>query len=410
MIASTARLICTVFGIALGFLHLVNGQSNPGSMVLEHVNIIDGLSSAPLLDRTVVVTNGKITSIASAAGDVRGDAARFDLRGKWLMPGYVDAHVHFFEMEAARRALRLGTTTVRTMQCDRFLDVQIRDAHRQGREDLPDVVAAGYQIRPDMSPAFFEDFPQLAELRTRVSGAENMRRVVRALVSRRVDHVKFLATERAGTPETDPRKRTFTDEEIYALVDEARKAGLRVAAHAHGDEGALAAVKAGVHSIEHGTFISDETLELMRQKQIFYVPTFTFVSEPPARPQDRDNPILAERKRVGVPLRTRLALLAENRGVPLAAGTDIRYSTPDLSLADEALSLHKAGISPARVLQIMTTGSATLLGVENRTGAIKVGLEADFVVLAANPLNGLEALKDIRMVVNDGKVAVNKLD
>jgi imidazolonepropionase-like amidohydrolase len=304
----------------------------------------------------------------------------------------------------------VGATTVRTMQCDRFVDVQVRDAHRQGRADLPDVVAAGYMIRPDMSPAFFEDFPELAELRTRLSGAENLRRVVRALVSRRVDHIKFLATERAGTPETDPRKRTFTDDEIKALVDEARRAGLPVAAHAHGEEGALAAVKVGVHSIEHGTFVSDGTLELMRQKRIFYVPTLTAANQPPTRPQDRDNPILAERNRIAVPLLNRLAQLAETRGVPLAAGTDGRYSTADLSLADEAVSLHKAGIPPARVLQIMTTGSATLLGVQRRTGAIKVGLEADIVVVGANPLTALEALKDIRMVVNDGKVAVNKLD
>jgi imidazolonepropionase-like amidohydrolase len=294
------------------------------------------------------------------------------------------------------------------MQCDRFVDVQIRDAHRQGREDLPDVVAAGYMIRPDMSPAFFEDFPELAELRTRLSGAENLRRVVRALVSRRVDHIKFLATERAGTPETDPRKRTFSDDEIAALVDEARKAGRRVAAHAHGDEGASAAVKSGVHSVEHGTFMEEETLAAMQQKGTFYVPTFTVERQPPTRTEDRDNPILAERRRIGLPLRTKLTGLAESRGIPLAAGTDLRYNMPNLSMADEALYLEKAGVLPSRVLQIMTSGSATLLGVQNRTGAIEAGLEADLVVLGANPLAGLEALKDIRMIVNDGKIAFRK--
>ncbi len=169
------------------------------------------------------------------------------------------------------------------MHCERFLDVRIREAHRQGGEDLPDVVAAGYQIRPDMAAAFFEDFPALADLRTRVSGTDNVRRVVRAIVSRGVDHIKFLATERSGD---DPRKRTFSDEEIEALVDEARKAGLRVAAHAHGDEGAVAAVKAGVHSIEHGTFISDQTLASMKQRGTYYVPTF---ARQLPRPEDTDS-------------------------------------------------------------------------------------------------------------------------
>lgn len=129
-----------------------------------------------------------------------------------------------------------------------FLDVEIREAHRRGDETLPDVVAAGYQVRPDMFPAFFEDFPALADMKARVSGADNIRRVVRAIASRRVDHIKFLATERAGIPETDPRKRTFSDEETVALVDEARRLGLPANAHAHGDEGARAALLAGVRS------------------------------------------------------------------------------------------------------------------------------------------------------------------
>jgi imidazolonepropionase-like amidohydrolase len=140
------------------------------------------------------------------------------------------------------------------------------------------------------------------------------------------------------------------------------------------------------------------------------VPTFTVEGQPPSLPADRDNPILAERRRVGFPLRNKLTRLAAARGVPLGAGTDVRYATAELSMADEALHLQKAGLSAARVLQIITSGSATLLGVQGRTGAIKVGLEADFVVLGTNPLVGLDALRDIRMIVNDGKVAFRKPD
>ena len=169
-------------------------------------------------------------------------------------------------------------------------------------------------------------------------------------------------------------------------------------------------MKAGVHSIEHGTFLSDETLSLMQQKGTYYVPTFTVERQPPARPEDRDSPILAERRRISLPLRNRLTMLAEARGIPLAAGTDVRYATTDLSMADEALYLQKAGLPVVRVLQIITSGSATLLGIANRTGAIKAGLEADFVILGANPLEGLEALRDIRMIVNGGKVAFRTLE
>jgi imidazolonepropionase-like amidohydrolase len=259
-----------------------------------------------------------------------------------------------------------------------------------------------------MFPAFFEDFPELADMRERIAGVEGVRRVVRALVSRGVDHIKFLATERAGTPETDPRKRTFPDEEIDAILDEARKAGLNAAAHAHGEEGALAAVKAGVHSVEHGTFLSDSTLTSMRQKKIFFVPTFTGGSQVPSRPQDRDNPILLERRRVSLPLRNRLTLLAHRQGVPLAAGTDLRYTTTELSMADEALYLRRAGLPIMEVIKIMTAGSARCLGIENRTGAIQRGFEADLVVLDRNPLTDPGALKDINMIINDGKIAFRR--
>jgi imidazolonepropionase-like amidohydrolase len=378
------------------------------TLVLEHANVIDGRSNVPQQNVSVVVKDGKIAQVRPAASPIPPGATVIDLAGAWVMAGFIDAHVHFGDIAAARTALLTGATTVRTMHVEHFLDLQIRDAHRRGDETLPDVVAAGYQIRPDMFAEFFEDFPALADMQTRVSGAENVRRVVRAMASRRVDHIKFLATERAGTAETDPRTRTFSDEEIAAVVDEAGRLGLPAAAHAHGDEGARAAVIAGVRSIEHGTWISEDTFALMKERRTWYVPTFTGGSQPPARPQDRDNPILAERRRVGIPLRTKLVARAEAEGVPLAAGTDLRYTTRDLSMADEAISFQRAGVSPMRALQIMTVGSATCLGIQDRTGAIAPGLEADLVVFAQNPLVTLEALKRITMIINDGEIAFRR--
>ena len=385
-------------------------QIDSSILVFQHANVIDGMSNKPLENVTVIITNGKIASVQKGKNIVPSNALIIDLKGKWLMPGYVDAHVHFGNVKAAQTALLLGATTVRTMHCDHFLDIEIREAHRRGQRDMPDVIAGGYQMRPDMFPAFFEDFPELSDMKPRVSGTENVRRVVRALVSRGVDHIKFLATERAGTPETDPRKRTFTDEEIAAIVDEAGKAGRYASAHAHGDEGSYAAVKAGVRSIEHGTFITDTTIAMMKKKKIYFVPTFTGGAQQPSRPEDRDNPILQERRRTGIPLRNKLTVQCFRLDIPMAAGTDLRYTNSDLSMADEALYFQKAGLKPMKILQIMTNGSATCLGIEKRTGAVKKGLEADIVILGANPLVSLEALKDIRLIVNDGKLVANKLE
>ena len=381
------------------------GQLPPGRLVLAHANVIDGRGAEPRRDVSVVIEGGKIASILDASRPHPPGASVIDVGGHWVMPGLVDAHVHFADVAAARTALSTGATTVRTMHVERFLDIQIREAHRLGDPSLPDVVAAGYQIRPDMFPSFFEAFPALADMQARVTGVDRVRRVVRALASRRVDHIKFLATERAGTPETDPRTRTFSDEEVTALVDEARRLGLPASAHAHGDEGARAAVLAGVRTIEHGTWISDATFQLMLARRTCYVPTFTGGSQPPARPQDREHPVLAERRRVAIPLRNRLVARAEAAGLPLAAGTDLRYTTRDLSMADEALHLHRAGLATMRVLQVMTVGSATCLGIQERTGAVAPGLEADLLVLERSPVESLDALKDITLIVNDGRIA-----
>lgn len=393
-----------------GFAAASPSPAGSTTLVLDQASVIDGRSDAVLPNRSVVVVNGKIESIRPAGSPFPPAATVIDLAGAFLMPGFVDAHVHFADVDAARRALLTGATTVRTMHVLHFLDVEIREAHRLGDHTLPDVIAAGYQIRPEMFPEFFEDFPGLADMNGRLGSPGNVRRVVRAMASRRVDHIKFLATERAGTPETDPRQRTFSDVETAALVDEARRLGLPTYAHAHGDEGARAAVVAGVRSLEHGTWIGDATFGAMKERRTCYVPTFTGGAQLPARPRDRDDPVLAERRRVAIPLRNALVARAEAEGLPLAAGTDLRYTTRDLSMADEALAFERAGVSPMRALQIMTVGSATCLGIQHRTGAIAPGLEADLVVLDRSPLGQLAVLKEIKMIVNDGHVAFLRRD
>jgi imidazolonepropionase-like amidohydrolase len=339
-----------------------------------------------------------------------------DLKGKWLLPGYIDSHVHV-DLEQAQRALRFGITTARTMGGGRgFIDIEIRDAHRRGRSDIPEVLAAGYQVRPDVidAPSFLKDFPELADMKPRVSGTENVRRLVRAFASKGVDHIKVLATERAGTPDTDPRKRTFTDEELIAIVDEARKAGLKVAAHAHGDEGAYAAVKAGVHSIEHGTWLSDKTLRLMKSRGTWLVSNIFGDFDRPMGSIISTNPILVERGRTMWPQAKEVTRRAYEMGVHVVGATDLNYGrefdSGRWTIADNALGFAKAGIPKMEAIKAITSEAAKLLEIDKRTGAIRKGLEADIVIVGDNPLSSIEALKDIRMIVNDGTVVFNKMD
>jgi imidazolonepropionase-like amidohydrolase len=397
---------------------VISAQDGSRVIVFQHANVIDGVSREPLRDVSVIIANGKITGIRKRLGSVPAGAEVIDLKGKWLLPGYIDSHVHFNDFESAQRALRFGITTGRTMAADHFIDVEIRDAHRRGRTDIPEVIAAGYQVRPDVFdafPSFIKDFPEFADMKPRVSGTENVRRVVRAFASKGVDHIKILATERAGTPDTDPRKRTFTDEELIAIVDEARKAGLKVAAHAHGDEGALAAVEAGVRSIEHGTWLSDKTLTVMKARGTWFVTNIVGTSATAfLESVYSPNPILAERRRTMRPAAIEVTQRAYRLGIPIVAASDFAYG-PQLdsgraTIADNAAGLAEAGIPKMEAIKAITSQAAKLLEISKRTGAIRKGLEADIVVVGENPLSSIGALKDIRIIVNDGKVVFNKVD
>jgi len=269
--------------------------------VITNATVIDGVGSAPVRDATVVVRDGKIERIAPGRIDTPNGATVLDLKGRWLLPGLIDAHVHLRDLSSARAALASGVTTARALGVDHFVDVGIRELNHAGVADVPDVLAAGYHVRPRPADAMFLDMPRLADLMAGVNGPERVRRMVRALIEHGADGIKIMATERAGLPGTDPRKRVYSEEELTAAVDEARKAGRLVAAHAHGDEGALAAVRAGVRTIEHGTYLSDQTLALMKEKGTCFVPTIATVIDLIDPGGNYDDPALSVRGRAMLP-------------------------------------------------------------------------------------------------------------
>ena len=134
-----------------------------GVLVLEHANVLDGASDQVLKDVTIVLDKGRIVSIGKTAS-VPGGSTVLNVNGRWVLPGYIDAHTHIDTYENARRAIATGVTTTRTMSSLHFTDVGLRELHRQGLVDIPEFLASGYQIRPDMFPEFFLDFPHLAAL------------------------------------------------------------------------------------------------------------------------------------------------------------------------------------------------------------------------------------------------------
>lgn len=398
-----------------GFLLLtlaLPGKAQTGgndSFTITHANVIDGVSNSPTMDATVVVVNGRIQSIEHESA--AGRAGVMDLKRHWLLPGFVDAHVHVADLAAARRALRSGATTIAEAGVNHFADIGMRELNHKGVVEVPDVIAAGYHIRPHPADDFFLDFPQDADLMGGVHGTDAVRRMVREMVSRGVNRIKVMATERAGTPETDPRIRVFDDDELGAIVDEANKAGLWVVAHAHGEEGAAAAVRAGVHSIEHGTYLSDDTLRLMKEKGTYLDPTLTAIVDMIEPEGEYDNPILQMRGRAMMPTAREMVTRAWKMGVKIVAGTDTNYvEKNNRTMTDEIVELAGAGIPAMDAIKAATSVSAEELGIGKRTGSIRVGYEADFVVVDRSPLEDIHHIADVVMVVNNGRVALNRMN
>ena len=387
-------------------------------IVFEHANVIDGVSPEPVLDATVVVRDVKIESVGSSQKNPVPSAERFDLKGRWMLPGLIDAHVHPVSLKSAQSMLKAGVTTARSMFAVHYVDVGLQELHRRGDADIPEILAAGYpilpiptQFQPDITGMFF-DMPELDDLRKDSDiGVEGVRRLVRANLDHHVKVIKVFATDRAGIPTSDPRKRMLSDAELAAAVDEAHKAGVAVASHAHGDEGGAAAVRAGVNTIEHGTYLSDETLKLMREKGVCFTPTLSALAMRSNPASDSpDDVAMAIRKRAMIPRGRETARHAHQMGVRTIAGSDSEYSPGDPHrIADEMSELVGIGMSPMEAIQAATSTSSTCLGLSERTGSIRIGLEADLIVVDQNPLNDINAVRDVLLVANDGKIALNHL-
>ncbi|MCX7055657.1 MAG: amidohydrolase family protein, partial [Proteobacteria bacterium] len=198
-----------------------------------------------------------------------------------------------------------------------------------------------------------------------------------------------------------------------AVVEEATKSGLYVAAHAHGRSGANAAVRAGVRSIEHGTYLDDETLALMKQKGTFFVPTLAIMS-PLGDPRGDSADAIALQLRTRAMMRPLREAVRKARalGIPIAAGTDGDYGegeTARVRPAHEIEELVAVGLTPLEAISAATWQSARVLGIEARTGSIAVGLEADLVVVERDPRRDTSTLYEPMLVVSDGRVVLNRL-
>ena len=379
-----------------------------GTLVITNANLIDGVRGAFATRSTVIIRDGKIADIVTGAFTPLPGTEVVDARGRYLLPGLIDAHTHISSFASAKRALESGVTTARSASVPNYQDVALREAARRGVIAGPELLATGVFVSPDLGETMLAD-PRLTALSGGVRTEAAMREVVRVNADRGVNYIKTRGTERAGLPNTDPRKQTYSATELGWIVDEATKRNLPVMAHAHGDEGAYAAVVAGVKSIEHGTFLSDSTLRLMKAKGTFFVPTYITVVDLSQPGGDYDDPVLTLRGRVMLPVLAEAVRRAHRLGVKIATGADTDYGPASLSrISGEVAAFVDMGMTPIEAIRTATTGAAELLGMGDRVGQLKVGYEADLVLVEANPLSDIRALADVLVVVSNGRVGLNR--
>jgi imidazolonepropionase-like amidohydrolase len=397
-------------------------------MVLANARVIDGTGGAPLERAVVRVESGRVVSVDPHAEGSLPDGAT-DLEGRTVMPGLIDAHAHlssdisrspgfgppparhgelprprelgyFVLAKTARALLAAGVTSVRDVGSYDDEAIVLREAVRLGLVEGPRILSCG-RIISATAPggAIFTTMYREAD------GPDDMRKAVREQLRRGADFIKLMATGARSVLAEDPEPAQMTAAEVGAIVEEAHRLGVRVAAHVEGLAGARLVVQAGVDTIEHGLSLHREPalLDAMARAGIVLIPTLSTFHDLAERFTDDFPPALVEqakRQREEAYATLRAARAA---GVVLAMGHD---SGPPGDNALELVRMVDGGLTPLEGIAAATHGSARALGLPD-VGTVTAGAVADLIVVDGDPLGDIRLLRDparITMVIQDGKV------
>ncbi|MFT6046119.1 MAG: imidazolonepropionase-like amidohydrolase [Arenicella sp.] len=381
------------------------GSPRAASYALINANLFDGVNNKISHDVVVLVKAGLIELITDSDVALPLGYEVIDLDGNYLMPGLFDVHTHISTLDQAKRALDSGVTTVRSASVSAFQDVALRELAQSGKIAGPDMVAAGIYVTPNLGETVLAD-PRLADLIGGVNSDEELRKLVDINVDRGVV-IKTRGTERAGLPDTDPRQQVYSQHQLRVIVDQAARHNKSVMVHAHGDEGARAAVLAGARSIEHGSYLSLETLKEMAKRGTWLVPTYVTMDEMNEEQYDH---VLRLRGRYMVPKLEKVIQIAHSQGVKIATGADSYYDNLTINrISVEVEQFVRLGLSNFEALQTATVNSAELLQLDKITGRIAKGYQADMILVSANPLQHIEALQDVLMVMSNGIISLKRI-
>src|SRR5579864_4136957 len=406
----------------------------PETLVLKAAHLFDSTGTALKDGATIVVRGERIVSVGNQPAP--GGARVIDLGDATLLPGFIDAHTHLtdqfdkdyyhgfynrlmrFPAEQAmyaalyaRRTLEAGFTTVRNVGAYDFVDVGLRNAINAGIADGPHILTAVHGIG---SPGgHFDDYsfpPERVKpwgpIEGICSGPEACREAVRYQMKWGADVIKIAASG-GVLSEADPVDvPQLTPEEMSAIISEAHKWKRKVAAHCHGDAAARIAIEAGVDSIEHGSFLTEDTLKLMKAKGVYLVPTRMAVYWV-EKMVDTYPPQIAAKARAAAAAHGNMFKAALRIGVPIALGTDAGVYPHGMNGMEFGL-MTDLGMSPAAALLAGTRDAAKLLGVENDVGTLEAGKVADIVAVRGNVLSDIHGTEHPLFVMHNGHVVIQK--
>lgn len=414
------RIESTQLSIFLGLLFCLSAFANAQITAIKAGKLVDPETGSTAVDQVILVENGKIKSVGAGL-KIPAGAKVIDLSRATVLPGLFDCHSHMCEMttpenrdlfttdikqstayraiigvKSAREYLESGFTTVRDVgNSGNYADTSLRNAIENGLVPGPTMINAGriiapfggqYHLRPERVEL---GNPEYLFADTR----DEMLKAVRENIHFGSLVIKIVV---------DDQKYIYSAEDIRFIVEEAKRAGLKVAAHCMTEQGARNAIEGGVASVEHGFRMSDETLELAKKSGTVLVGTdfpekeAEYLGLPPDVALKFHNVFLDRLKR------------AYRIGVTMAYGTDTFFAVPGETRGTLAISyidtFVEAGIPPKDILRIMTTNAAKLLGVEKERGSIREGLYADIIATPDNPLDDIRALKRVSFVMKNGQI------
>lgn len=391
----------------------------------------------PLKQQTIIVEDKNITKIIAGFADAKQypkDSTIINLKNSFVLPGLMDMHVHlqgqlgpnndrealkmsdqlmgFRSIYFGMKTLLAGFTTVRDVGSNSQYMYAYRDAVNKGWIDGPRIIAAGgvgitgghadvSGVKPDLME-FYTD-------KSICDGPYDCRRATRRAVKFGADLIKITSTGGVLTDRATGTGQQMEADELKEVVRAAHRMGRKVASHAHQEDGIIAALEAGVDSIEHGTYTGPKAIKLFKKTGAYLVPTLlagdTVVQM--AKTQNFMSEAIKQKAiRVGTDMQGNFAK-AYKAGVKVAFGTDSGVSHHGIN-AQEAVLMHKAGMPEMEVIKAATVNAADLLGMSDSIGSIEVGKSADIIAVDGSPLKDIKELLDVDFVMKEGKVFKNK--